>query len=327
MDQNEVRATLKSLFPPGDEELYAWDNPEAYVSRELEAVTTAVRVKGTSAIERVRQEFRPQASTEKAADWERIFGLSQSRTSGYGTLEARRAQIVARWRESGASTLPHIQAALAAVLGYPPQILEHSRSQMTAQHTYPFPNTPLLVPPFATARASVRIADNAPVSKGGARLTLVATVPPRRTLRLSLFGPAGASASWVTSAALSAGPRTLVFYGRDFVGTDSDGLWTVTVFNPSATPARIESGSLFVEGIGRARSGAEGLGANIFEWTVLVDPARLGPNADLDFARQLVARWNPAHCRGYLSLMSSSGSPYAVFDDPNTRFDASTWAP
>jgi len=327
MDQNQVRATVKSLFPPGDEELYAWDNPDSYVSRELEGVTTAVRVKGTSAVERVRQEFRPQASTEKAADWERVFGMSQSRTSVYGALEGRRAQIVARWRESGASTLPHIQAALAAVLGYAPKILEHSRSQMTAQHTYPLPNTPLLIPPFATARASVRIADNAPVSQGGARLTLVVTTQSRRTLRLSLFGPAGASTSFVTSAGVSGGPRTLVLYGRGFAGTAADGLWTLTLFNPSSSPARVEAGSLFVEGIGRAQSGAEGLGANIFEWTVLVDPARLGPNADLDFARQLVARWNPAHCRGYLALMASSGSPYAVFDDPNSKFDASTWAP
>jgi|GEM_PF-5469814 len=327
MDQNEVRATLRSLFPPGDEELYAWDNPESYVSRELEAVTTAVRLKGTSAVDRVRQEFCPQASTEKAADWERIFSLSQSRTTVYGTLEGRRAQIVARWRESGASTQPHIQAALAAVFGYEPQILEHSRAQMTAAHSYPLPNTPMLLPPFTAEGTTIRVADNSRVSSGGARLTLVVTTAPGQVLDLTLWGPTRASVSWVTPASSSAAPRTLVFYGRDFAGTEANGLWTLTLLNSTPAPARIDACSLFVEGIGRNASGAEGLAANLFEWTVLVDPARLGPTADLDFARQLVTRWNPAHCRGYLALMASSGTPYAVFDDPNSKFDASTWAP
>src|SRR5574337_198263 len=136
MNQHEARAALKSLFPPGDEDLYAWDNPQSYVARELESIATAVRLKGTDAADQLRQEIRPQTATEKLADWERIFGLSQSRTAIYGTLDGRRSQVVARWRESGASTVPNIIAALAAVLGYQPQVLEHARAAMTAAHTY-----------------------------------------------------------------------------------------------------------------------------------------------------------------------------------------------
>ena len=73
--------------------------------------------------------------------------------------------------------------------------------------------------------------------------------------------------------------------------------------------------------IGRGATGSEGRAANLFAWTVLVDPAQLASAADVDFARQLVARWNPGHCRGYLAVKATGGSPYAVFSDPNSRFD------
>src|SRR3954471_17177140 len=114
MNQSEVRAILKSLFPPGDEDLYAWDNPQSYVARELEAITTAMRLKGTDAVDQLRSEFRPHTSTQKLPDWERIFGLAVSQAAGYGSNEARRAQVLARFRESGASTKANIQAAFAA---------------------------------------------------------------------------------------------------------------------------------------------------------------------------------------------------------------------
>ena len=69
---------------------------------------------------------------------------------------------------------------------------------------------------------------------------------------------------------------------------------------------------------------SEDLGAGIFEWAVLVDPAQLGPAADLEAARALVQRWNPAHCRGYFcqyATAAAGGGSAAIFDDPNAIFE------
>ena len=328
MDQSEVRAALKSLFPPGDDDLYAWDNPLSYVARELEAITTAVRLRGMDAIDRLRDEFRPQSATEKLPDWERIFGISQSRTASYGPPDARRAQVVARWRENGASTIPYIKAALAAVLGYQPQILEHTRTAMTAAHTYLPAGIPLAIPVGpASVSTTIGVADNAPASQAGARLTLVLAFLPVEDLTVTLTSPTGQSASW---ALVSGDPaqNTYLLYGKQFAGASISGRWTLTIVNAGPSAGSLGAGSaLFVEGIGRSPDSVDGLAANIFEWTVFVDPAQLSASADLDFARQLVSRWNPAHCRSYLVAGSATGSLYGIFDDPASVFEGCLWAP
>ena len=318
------------MFPPGDDELFAWDNPRSYVARELEAVATAVRLEGTDAVDRLRQELRPQTSTEKLPDWEAVFGLAQSRTVRFGSVLARRAQVVARWRESGASTRVNILAAFAAVLGYPPDIIEQSRSALTAKNTHSLPGTPILLPGNGSAIITVPVADNAPVSQAGARLTLVVTMPTLEDLAVTLQTPDGTVKNWPgmpfgSGAAVGA---TFILYAREFAGSLCDGDWTIRIDNANANDGSLGSGSsLFVEGIGRNEvSDAEGLAANIFAWCVLVDPARLSSAADLGAARALVRRYTPAHCRGYFARKPAAVSGTAgVFDDANAIFDSAVF--
>ena len=323
MDQHAMRATLRSLFPPGDEDLFAWENPQSWVARELEAITTAVRVHGADAVDRLRAEFRPHTAVEKLPDWERLFGLSESRGARYGSLEGRRSQIVARWREHGASTLDNIQAALAAVLGYVPEVREHGRAFFTARNTAPVPATPVTIAANADTSVVIAVADNAPASRAGARLTVSLTTAAAEDLDVQLEGPDGTTVSWPAPFGSGAvAGAAFVLYAPAFAEKRVDGAWTLTITNRGAQVGALGTGSaLLVEGIGRGAAGSEGRAANLFAWTVLVDPAQLASAADVDFARQLVARWNPGHCRGYLAVKATGGSPYAVFSDPNSRFD------
>lgn len=324
----EVRQALLALFPPGDADLYAWDDPRSFVARHAAAIATAARLKGTDAVDELRRERRPQDAVAKLPDWERAFGLSKSRTTERGTIGQRQGQVVARWRENGASTPDRIRAAFAAVLGYEPDVLEHSRAALTAANTYQLPGAPITVPANASAAVPIAVADNAPVSQAGARLTLAVTTAAAEALDVQLDAPDGTTASW--SAPFGAGAvagATFVLYAPELAGARADGAWTLTVANHSGNAATLHTGSaLFVEGIGRDLvTGAEGLGANIFEWAVLVDPARLTAAADLEAAAALVPRWSPAHARGYLCLKATNGSSFAVFDDPNTRFDGAVF--
>src|SRR5689334_3448865 len=99
--QTEVRPAILSLFPPGDAELYAWDDATSFVSAHAEAIAMAARLKGTDAIDELRTERRPQPAIAKRPDWERAFGITKTRTALYGSTAQRQQQLVARFREGG----------------------------------------------------------------------------------------------------------------------------------------------------------------------------------------------------------------------------------
>lgn len=328
MEQHTVRTTLRSLFPPGDEDLYAFENPTSWVARELEAVATAVRLHGTDAVDRLRQEVRPHTATEKLADWERIFGTTETSTARYGAVAARRGQVLARWREHGASTVENIRAALAAVLGYQPDVIEQSRTALTRLNSYAPTGIPLAIPAGpGSLVASIVVADSAPASSAGARLTLVISHVALEELSVTLTAPTGAPSVALPLGSGIAVQRSFTFTVREFARAAIDGAWALTIANAGANPGTIHTGTqLFVEGIGRGPNGAEGRGANIFEWAVLVDDAQLGAVADLAAARALVPRWNPAHARGYFCRRAAGaggGGAAGVFDDPNSIFEES----
>lgn len=332
MDQSEVRAALKSLFPPGDEDLYSWDDSTSRSARELEAIATSVRLKGTAAIEQLRLEFRPQSCTQKLPDWEEIFLLGQSKTALYGSTAARRLQVVARWRENGASTKANIAAAIAAVLGVAPTILENSRATLRTAHTYQNADAQT-IPADNSVLYTIAVPDQAKVSLGGAFLTLTITHPNIEGISISLQSPSPdlviqqwAAGAWTTDTGSVTG-KTYVLRTKAHVGYAISGTWYIVVGDISNHSGTVQPTTLFVEGIGRtAGMAAEGLGANLFEWAALIDPSTMLSSVDVDFLRYLVKRWNPAHCRGYLVEKATTGGTGGVFDDPNSTFDGCVFA-
>lgn len=322
--QTEVRQGLLALFPPGDSDLYAFDDRESFVARHLEAVATAARRKGTDAVDELRREQRPQNAVAKLPDWERVFGVTKSRAALYGSNEERQGQVVARWREHGAATVSNIRAALAAVCGYEPAILEHSRAGLTTTNYYPIAGG--FIPALSTFTSTVDAADNAPASQAGVRLIIAIEHPAPTNLAVTLTPPDGGPALTIDPGQFTtAAPRWV--YWKSYAGRPITGRWTLTIGNGDpANLGELKPGaSLLVEGIGRDEvTGAEGKAAPIFYWTALVnqfDPQFNPSTFDRALAAQIVRRWNPAHCRGWLAMYNSAGGQYMRCGDPMTPAD------
>lgn len=327
MDQHAMRATLRSLFPPGDEDLFAWDNPTSWVARELEAIASAVRVLGVDAVDRLRTELRPHTATEKVPDWERVFSLATSRGALYGDLAQRRNQIVARWREHGASTLANIRASLVPLCGYAPEVLEQERSARSLANRVDLPGAPITVAANASTSVVVAVADNAPASQAGAQLLLVLSIDTLEDLDVELVAPDATTVSWTRPFGSGvASFKVFVLYAPAMAGARVDGAWTLTITNNGGNVGTISSGSaMLVEGIGIDEiTRAEGYAAPIFYWSVLVnqwDPSFAASTFDRRLATEIVQHWNPAHCRGWLAMYNSQGGRYMACDDSATPAD------
>jgi hypothetical protein len=257
------------------------------------------------------------------ADWESALGLVPS----FGATTAQRqAAIIARFREFGAaSCIPAIQSILAPLLGYATatqlQIVEMSRSSLTAAHTYA--NASGFSGFGLSVTQTVTVADQGTVSDAGPQVTFAGASFNAPTVTLT--SPDGHVATWSGGAGAGQGlfPAVSAFTlcAPSLAGVQVGGTWTLQVAD--AVFGSATSWSLFVEGVGPATTGAspppEGLGASIFEWSVLVDPTLAGVTAPADFARARAAiqRIEPAHTTGYLVQKMSGGSSVAIYDDAN----------
>lgn len=297
----------------------------------LTAAAEGIAAETATPVEQVQADANPLTATIAGiGDWERVFKDAGGKVATYGSDEGRQAQMLSRFREAGASTLPNIRAALAAVCGYQPTILEHSRADLTAANTYTNA-TGALVAGGGSISQTITAADNAPASQAGARLGFNGlTASDLADLTITLTGPDATSVTWdaTTPAALRpiASEPAISLFAPQFAGKPINGTWTLDV-SSAAGDFALDYWTVFVEGIGRAASGAEGLGANIFEWASIVDPAQMTPGTfDVELARDIVQRFNPSHARGYLALKNKNGGAAATFDDTNTPFDGGIFA-
>lgn len=327
----EVEALLRAHFPPKFFEWFLGERGDGGLGDLLAAIAQELNADGFDLVDTLETEIFPSTADEKLPEWEAAFGVSLSKIAVQGSTALRQAQVVARLREYGASTLPNIKAALAAVLGYQPDIREHSRATIRSANSYDFGPGGLTIPGAGSVTATVYVPDGPRTTEAGAQLDLyVDNVPAIESIGVTLTSPAAVTKTWAAGTLTRdtgnwvGGQIRLAML--DVASTSPYGTWTLTLTNADAAAATLTDAPLFVEAVGRGLLGSEGLAANVFEWCVLVDPTLLGATYDIPLARKIVQRWNPAHCRGYLCVMAGTGDESGVYDDQNSTVDGCVFA-
>ena len=293
-DALDIKAALIAAFPPGVEDVLDWsDSPGAHVG----AVAETIKAAGTDHVERLADDATPATcSVERLSSWERGLNLPVGR----GTLAGRRAAVISRLREFGATTLSKVRAVMAPLLDADPAsivILEADRTALRDLHTYEWAGSAGFG--LVAATFKVRVADDARVSGSGAQLDLTLTHPDLSTVTVQLAAPDGTTKSRAGIGRGAAAGDVVRIYFKDLAGAaaggTTGGTWTVSLYDLGLS-GTVTAASLFVEGFGRDSTRRDGLSAAVFDWAVVGDPAVMGPNADLDAARAALSRVSYA-CR------------------------------
>jgi uncharacterized protein YmfQ (DUF2313 family) len=304
-----AQGIVTSLFPPGT--LYDLNNPNAEIFKMLAGFGSAVKIFGFDVADRLVAEFDPAGCLEKVPDWERALNLVPG-TQNVGTnrtIPQRRQAIVGKLRESGASTLANIRAAVAPVLGYSDpstlQVLETNRAALTAKHTYNDGNATLSVTSGNTVTRLINVAD-AGFPAGGVQLVLNLTNNVSSSWKVILTAPNGSTNyTWQGfSFGFNAGDDTYLYAPSTFAAADIYGTWTVAVKNVSGSTQAWSSANLFVEGLTNG-----GTGADIYYWGIYVDPS-LANSPDFAAAKASMLRVNPAHAAFFIITDIGNGGPY-----------------
>lgn len=333
ISDNAALQLVLQLTPPGFQRWMALEAADD-IGGMWRAVAQSANAYGFAILDQLRAELGGRTMVARLPDWEAILGVARSKLALFGTLDQRRALVIARRREWGLPTIPSIQGALQGLLGYVPTIIETDRPTLTAANTHALPSLPLTIPASGSVSAGVFIGDNAPASQMGAQFSITITHPHVEELVVTLLGPDSLAAVFTGLGTGSVTGKTYRFSAPSFAGHPITGTWQVFISDlagvATGTWSSHAGDGIFVEGIGRdPLSGADGLGANIFDWAVLINEASVSTTT-YDFASvaALVQRWNPAHSRGYAVRYNSLGSSTTecVFDDPKTPWDGGLWA-
>lgn len=330
MNATEAAQELRECFPPGTKDWLDFADPDG-PGPLTEALGAALYDTDVKPTDQLRKEVNPSTCEGGQAEWERTLGLTGTDTSRFGDVLARRAQIMSRLRESGATTVPLIQSVIAPLLDYadPSQLVvrEVSRSFLRSAHSY-FAVGPLTIG-LTTVQLQFLVRDTAKVSKCGAQVDLNLMHPMLQDVRVSLTSPDGRFIQkGFVEPRLGEGPvnNFIRIYFPEMIGAQVAGIWTLQI--TALTPGVATSAFLFVEGFGRDASGADGLSAAKFHWAVVAEPALMGPRADRAAAAAAIRRINYATRNGVLAFRSSgagalpAGQLAAIPDDPGAIPDA-----
>ena len=333
----QVKAWLISLFPPGADNMYSRAEGDGGTGDYLGAIADGVQANGTDLITTLRTEINPSSAVGKLPEWEDTLGLSSTTVAQSGTTADRQAQVVARLRAWGASTLDNIRAAVQPFFQYVDssliQIIECDRSALTTLHTYAFSSG--VIPAGGTLDTYAVVTDGVRVSGGGAHVWAVITHAAIQQLRVTLYD-AGTATFWTlatpgdlgTGAAVA---QTFEFFVKDTEGeTSLAGSWLLSVQDTGATAGTLDAGSqLFIEGIGRDPldpfGPVQGLGYEQFLFAVVFDPSLSNVSTpNLAAARLALRKVTPAHCQGYIVQVMSGGGLCAIVDDAAALVDGCT---
>lgn len=333
MTKDEVKDELIGGFPPGIDAFFDFSDIYGDI---LEAQAETIVAVAIDASERLRLDINPlTCGASKVADWEAALRLDTSRTALTGTLAQRRRAVIARLRETGATTLELVRSVIGPLLDYADDstlaIVESDRTALTALHTY---NSDLLTGSRgfsygspATLRWFVR--DDAKVSATGAWVDLTLTTATLSSLTLTLTAPDGRT---VTLTPKWRGAPSAVDYRcffRAMAGAAVYGNWSLTVGTTAmADSGEVTAGDLFVEGFGLDSTMHNGLSAAAFEWAVVYEPDKSAGSPDFDAARAAIRRINYATRIGALCMreaggMLSAGDFAMIPDDVNALPDQS----
>ena len=335
LSDNDAFVLLQQYLPPG---LTTWQDTTSSgaIGKMWRAIAQAVNLYGYSVLDTLRAELGGLTLSARAPDWEAVMSVAGDALATYGTIAQRRSRLVARRRESGASTTANIQAAAAAIMGYSPQILEMNRATLTALNTWPALGNSAIVA-NSNVNRTFAVLDQPKVSGSGAQVTFTITHIHVEHLQIALQGPTPDNVSkvwplgtWTTdTGSVVAKSYTLASPGG-FATTAIYGTWTLTVTESGGDAGTLGDCNLFVEAIGRDVIGFDGLGSEIFGWglfynTVPTPPLTLSAGSTADQIATLVQRWNPAHCVGAVVLDSvlQPGVMGAIPDDARAIPDMS----
>jgi hypothetical protein len=261
-------------------------------------------------VELARLEIAPRYARYKLPDWERVFGLTTTRTAQVGTVPARQNQVVSRWREAAGlgSTLDAISVVLGPLLGYNPttpvQVLTTDRNLLRIEHSYEKSET---VAGGSSLLYNFTPVDGGMVSKGGARVQLEwggDYTAYTGQVDVYLTAPDGAKAHWVHTFV---DDRAMDWLWSESVATnDGDSLvhvqqgggWQLEVANNTSGSIDVIA-TAFIEGVQVDHlAPRQETAAAMFDWGAYADPAHLsesGVPADFTAARQALKRIAFAH--------------------------------
>ena len=314
--RDDVKRMLVGLLPPGSEQLYDLADT-AFIGATLSGLAGAFKDTLIDRVAVLRGEVNPSTIEENLPEWEQACGLAFTPISLFGTIAQRRNAVIAALRMSGSFSLDDIRAIVQPYFLYQDpsliQILETPRTSYSTAHTY----TNLLSVTTSTnmpGLTAISVNDEPRVSRAGATVyVLISTTRPDRT-SFTVVAPDGASVTfgtgWVTADPTPVTTALYVLYAPAFAGHRIKGNWQL-IFKDLSAAMTLESWAIFVEGEGDIFDGAmppnrigQGLGAGIFEFAVVANPALLGTGFDLQGAQRAITRWKPAHTRGVVSLVA-----------------------
>jgi hypothetical protein len=175
---------------------------------------------------------------------------------------------------------------------------------------------------------SVSVADDPRVSPAGATLYFTISTTRLDGLTVTISGPGGNVGQRVpgffdTEQTIVVNQAYKVNF-PEFAGKAIRGTWRVEFFNSALVNVTISAWALFVEGLGMNYTGTppapngQGLGAALFQFVAVADPAKLGTGYDVDGAARALTRWKPAHTQGGITILSDAlGTVCAIPDTIN----------
>lgn len=317
MTDAQVLALLRQHFPEGGEVALDLDDEEGF-GAILGWVAEQLNVSAQAPADALAAEVTPMTATGdgRLPELEKALALTETAIAHYGSDVARRAQMLSRLRERGTPRIAFIKAALAAVCGYAPDIIEHSRAAVTQANKVALPTG--IVGPLSSVNFTMHLADNAPASLAGAQLAMALDIVDPSVIAITLTPPSG-PVLFIDPARWPAATMRITPW-PDYAGRSITGTWTLTIGNGDvANSVEVKPGGyLLVEGIGRDAQGRDGLGARIFEWSAAIDESRITPATyDREVVIGIVRRFNPAHELGGVALYQTDGTLCALADDPN----------
>lgn len=321
MTTDRARAWLLSLLPPGYDNWFDFtpgSDGDLLLKSAADGLVNAV----VTHADDVASDASPLTLTVLGCvSWEQALGLAGGVSSFSSSLPRRIAAIVSKLRESGASTRTNILASAQVLTGQTLAIIEHTRASKCTDNTYHINGAPATIPASGFVDLLIPVADNAPVSDAGAQVVVSITHPQSSGLSFRLTAPDGFSVSWGSYLTGSITDTALAFGSPLFAGHLTTGAWTLRVTDASGNAGAVVAGSfdgLFVEGVGRdVITGADGLGARVFEWSLRFDPTATGSAglATVGEVVDLARRWNPAHALGGVTLIQSDAGTTALVED------------
>lgn len=309
-------------------------------------IAAALKTWCADQVDVARRELNPLLMEQKVPDWEAAMALGDSKIAKTGTITARRHQVIAQLRQHGSLSIPDLRAALQPFFLYadPAQIevIETDRAALRTAHTYAGTTAggfPAAVPTAFPPRVIFfNVIDDGPVGPAGAQLRLKLSGYPNE-MTIALVGPDGVTqqAFWapgylpegpvVEQQYMLYAPRDKVF-GQSYTATklagQVAGQWSLRILAPGGHMSTVHEADLFVEAVGRNAKGGDGLGAAMFEFQVVADPALLGPGADLAAADKLIQKIKPGYTLGRVLRKSGvmGGGRLAIPDTDSAIPDA-----